>query len=404
MPANALTAALQAHNAGRDPELLAMKYRKMAQSAFLFLRGADHLFYDALPDEALFSKAPLAWSCGDLHVENFGSYKGDNRQVYFDINDFDEGALAPASWDLVRLLASIQCGAEALRVTADVALNLARHGTAAYRAALADGKPRWVERETSTGLINTLLCELQTRKRADFLDKRTVRKGQRRSLKPDGEKALPLQAGQREKLEAFMQGFAAAQSEPGFYTMLDAARRIAGTGSLGLMRFVVLVEGKGSPDGNYLLDIKECKPSALAPRLAAMHIPQPAWPDEASRVVAVQRRMQAVDHAFLHAVSLDGRSFVLRGLQPSEDRVALDAWGKKLSRLEDVIATMGRNLAWDQLRAAGRAGAANADELIAYGRRDDWVQPMLDAAAAMAALTRQQWQACQPWLESVRVG
>ncbi len=49
-------------------------------------------------------------------MENFGSYKGDNRQVYFDINDFDEGALAPASWDLVRLLASIQCGADALRV------------------------------------------------------------------------------------------------------------------------------------------------------------------------------------------------------------------------------------------------------------------------------------------------
>ena len=402
MPANALITALQAHNAGRDPELLTMKYRKMAQSAFLFLRGADHLFYDALPDDALFRKAPLAWSCGDLHVENFGSYKGDNRQVYFDINDFDEGALAPANWDLVRLLASIQCGAEAMRVTANDAIALSRHCIAAYRTALAEGKPRWVERETSTGLINTLLCDLQTRKRADFLDKRTVRKGQHRSLKLDGEKALPLLPGQREKVESFMHGFAAAQDNPGFYTMLDAARRIAGTGSLGLIRFVVLVEGKGSPDGNYLLDIKECKTSALAPRLAAMHIGQSEWPDQATRVVTVQKRMQAVDHAVLHAVPLNGRSCTLRALQPSEDRVELD--GRKPGRLDDVIATMGCNLAWDQLRAAGRAGAANADDLIAYGRRDDWVQPMLDASAAMAALTRRQWQACKPWLESVRVG
>ncbi|OEZ99918.1 DUF2252 domain-containing protein [Duganella sp. HH101] len=400
MSADELIVALQAHNAGREPDLLRQKYRKMAQNAFLFLRGADHLFYDALPDHPLFREAPLAWSCGDLHVENFGSYKGDNRQVYFDINDFDEAALAPASWDLVRLLASIQCGAEALRVTAGDAVMLSRRCLDAYRAALAEGKPRWVERETSVGLINELLCGLQDRKRADFLDKRTTRKNGRRSLKLDGEKALPLLPGQRELLADFMPRFAATQDQPGFYTMLDAARRIAGTGSLGLMRFVVLVEGKGSPDGNYLLDIKECKPSALAPRLAAWKIAQPAWPDEASRVVAVQKRMQAVDHVFLHPVTLDSRSWVLRGLQPSEDRVALDAWGKKLERLEEVIATMGCNLAWDQLRAAGRAGAAVADALIAHGQDDSWRNAMLEAAADMNAKTRDQWQACTAWLDS----
>ena len=398
MSADALIAALQAHNQGRDPQLLRLKYRKMAQSAFLFLRGADHLFYDALPDQPLFRAAPLAWSCGDLHLENFGSYKGDNRQVYFDINDFDEAALAPASWDLVRLLASIQCGADALRVSAGDAAKLAGHCLDAYRAALANGKPRWVERDTSVGLINTLLCELQNRRRADFLDKRTTRKGQHRSLNLDGEKALPLLPGQRELLAAFLRDYAATQDDPGFYTMLDAARRIAGTGSLGLMRFVVLVEGKGSPDGNYLLDIKESLPSALAPRLAKWKIVQPAWPDQASRVVSVQKRMQAVDHAFLHAVTLDGRSCVLRGLQPTEDRVALDAWGRKLVRLEEVLATMGCNLAWDQLRAAGRSGAAGADALIAHGQDDGWRQPMLDAAAAMTALAQAQWQACQAWL------
>lgn len=400
MNADALIAALQAHNRDRDPQLLRMKYRKMAQSAFLFLRGADHLFYDALPDQPLFRAAPLAWACGDLHVENFGSYKADNRQVYFDINDFDEGALAPASWDLVRLLASIACGADALRVSAEEAAKLGAHCLDAYRAALADGKPRWVERETSVGLIKDLLSDLQNRTRVAFLDKRTTRNGQRRRLNLDGEKALPLLPGQRELLDAFLPGFAQQQDSPGFYTMLDAARRIAGTGSLGLMRFVVLVEGKGSPDGNYLLDIKECKPSALAPRLAAWNIRQPAWPDQASRVVTAQQRMQAVDHAFLHAIPLDGKSCVLRGLQPAEDRVALDAWGKKLSRLEEVIATMGCNLAWDQLRAAGRSGAAGADQLIAHGRDDGWRQPMLDAAAAMTALTHSQWQACQPWLAS----
>ena len=101
--------AIFGNNAGRDPERLAMKYAKMAQSPFIFLRGACHLFYDHLPDSPLFGDAPLAWCCGDLHFENFGSYKGDNRLVYFDINDYDEAALAPVTWYLIRLLTSIQC-------------------------------------------------------------------------------------------------------------------------------------------------------------------------------------------------------------------------------------------------------------------------------------------------------
>jgi uncharacterized protein (DUF2252 family) len=49
-------------------------------------------------------------------LRNGRSYKGDNRLVYFDINDFDEGVLAPASWDLLRMLASILVGRESLRV------------------------------------------------------------------------------------------------------------------------------------------------------------------------------------------------------------------------------------------------------------------------------------------------
>ena len=75
-------------NAGRDSERLAMKYHNMRRDAFVFLRGTCHLFYARLPRHTLFQSAPLAWCCGDMHLENFGSYKADNRLVYFDINDF----------------------------------------------------------------------------------------------------------------------------------------------------------------------------------------------------------------------------------------------------------------------------------------------------------------------------
>lgn len=384
--------AISSNNAGRDPERLAMKYAKMAQSPFIFLRGACHLFYEALPDVPLFHDAPLAWCCGDLHFENFGSYKGDNRLVYFDINDYDEAALAPVTWDMVRLLTSIQCGADALRTTRAEALAVSQSCLDAYRSALINGKPLWVERETSGGLVNALLTTLQSRERAVFLDKRTIRKAHRRSLIVDGAKALPASEAQKKSVTGFMDQFAATQTNPKFFEVIDIARRIAGTGSLGVERFVVLVEGKGSPDGNYLLDIKEAKPSAMAPHLVRLGIKQPVWSDEASRVVDIQNRMQAVDHAFLHPVKLGGLPCIMKGLQPSEDRVSIGEWGKKLDRLKEVVATMGRILAWDQLRASGRSGAASADELIAFAQRGDWVAEMLDAATAMTLTTQQQWK------------
>jgi len=390
-PANILE-AISRTNAGRDPDRLAIKYSKMAQSPFVFLRGECHLFYDALPDTPLFHTAPLAWCCGDLHFENFGSYKGDNRLVYFDINDYDQAALAPASWDIVRLLTSIQCGAEALKASHAESLAVSRSCLEAYRDSLTRGKPLWVERKTSTGLVNDLLTDLQSRDRAAFLDKRTISKSGRRSLKLDGAKALPASDAQKKKVTAFMKRFGATQDDPGFFEVLDVARRIAGTGSLGVERFVVLIEGKGSPNGNYLIDIKEAKSSAMLPHLARLGIRQPRWADEAVRVVSIQNWMQAVNHAFLHAVKVDGISSCLRGLQPSEDRVAVGEWGKKLDRLKDVVSTMGRILAWDQLRASGRSGSANADDLIAFGQRSDWGTDMLETAAQMAKLTGQQWK------------
>ncbi|HEY2607653.1 MAG TPA: DUF2252 family protein, partial [Paraburkholderia sp.] len=98
-------------NAGRDPERLAMKYKAMRGSPFVFLRGTCHLFYERLPRDKVLDDAPPVWICGDLHLENFGSYKADNRLIYFDNNDFDEACLAPALYELVRLLTSVLVGA-----------------------------------------------------------------------------------------------------------------------------------------------------------------------------------------------------------------------------------------------------------------------------------------------------
>jgi hypothetical protein len=108
--------------------------------------------------------------------------------------------------------------------------------------------------------------------------------------------------------------------------------------------------------------------------------------------VAIQQRAQAVSQAFLHAVELNKRSYVLRSLMPSEDRVALKNWNGKLSRLETVIKNMAELSAWSQFRSSGRQGSAIA-ELIALGARKDWQMPLIDLATRCEAQVIADWQA-----------
>ena len=80
-------------NKDRDPGYVRLKYSKMKENPFTFFRGTCHLFYEDLSRNDHFPSSPTGWITGDLHLENFGSYKGDNGLVYFDLNDFDEAVL-----------------------------------------------------------------------------------------------------------------------------------------------------------------------------------------------------------------------------------------------------------------------------------------------------------------------
>lgn len=389
--------AILACNAGRDPERLALKFAKMRQSPFAFLRGTAHLFHARVQRRGVLRTSPPAWCCGDLHLENFGSYKGDNRLAYFDLNDFDEAALAPAAWDPLRLLTSLWLARDDLRLTPAQAADRGRALLDTYANTLAAGKAYWLERETASGPVHKLLAQLGERKRAEFLARRCeppTAGGRRRRLRIDGQRALEASPAQRQQVVDFMQGFAQTQPQPKFFDVQDVARRVAGTGSLGLERFTLLVRGKGGAEGQYLLDLKQAVPSTLAP---AGGCKQPRWGDEAQRVVAVQQRMQAVPMAFLHAVRFEGQPFVLRGLQPSEDRLDLAGLARRPRDVAESLAAMGQLVAWAQLRSAGRQGSAAADELIDFGQRGraegKWRDRLLAVAREAAEQTRADWLA-----------
>jgi len=382
---------IQSFNAGRDPERLAMKYRKMRESPFVFLRGTCHLFYQRLPKADVLSKAPLAWVCGDLHLENFGSYKGDNGLVYFDISDFDEAALAPLSWDLVRFLASVLVAARDMHASGADARSLCKSFIDAYGTTLASGKALWVERDTAQGLIKELLDKVRRRTRSALLKDRTRRADGRLRLRTDGEHALAADDNDRDRVKRLIAKFAQSREKRNSCKVLDVARRVAGTGSLGVERWVILVEGGGSRGDNHLLDLKRALPSSLDARLK---VRQPKWRVDSERIVTLQQRSQAISMALLHPVQKRRGSYVLRALLPSEDRVALDAKDSSLSRLGGVLRDMGGIVASAHLRGCGRSGSASADALVTFGlERKRWQKELMAVAQQCALQVRKDWQA-----------
>jgi uncharacterized protein (DUF2252 family) len=341
-----------------------------------------------LKDLKLASDAPPAWCCADLHLENFGSYLGDNGLTYFDINDFDEAAIAPADRDILRLAASVLVAAPELAIAPAVARTLAETAIRSYLSELEAAKVRWIERRTADGAIGELLRGLRRRDPAYVLRKRTKVVDERRAIRLDGERALPLQRGQHSRVAAVMRALGAARGETRFYRPLDAARRVAGTGSLGLERYVVLVEGDGSPDENVLLDVKAARQSVA---LQASRCAQPIWRTEADRVVAIQSRCQAIPPARLSALRLEKTDFIVRELQPSADRLDLQRLAASPDGLAPTLATMGRLTAWSQLRAAAHRGAAGPDSLTDWSRSKGLSQHIMASARAMAKATNDDW-------------
>jgi uncharacterized protein (DUF2252 family) len=384
-----LVERIQDFNTGRDPVRLAMKYRNMRTSAFVYLRATCHLFPRQMSEVKLLGRAPAVWSCGDLHLENFGSYKGDNRLTYFDINDFDEAALIPASWDMVRLLTSLRLACAELKMDDGRIRELVDCLQSSYLRSLRHGSARWLERDTAPGPVHELLSSVQQRKRVDFLNLRTVKRGKQRTLLIDGKRALVASKEQRSEVSKFMDRFAKTQRDPDFFEVQDVARRIAGNGSLGVDRYVILVRGKGSPDSNYLLDLKRAVPSALS---AALTLKQPDWSSEGARIADITRRVQAVPVAFLHAVQLKKNSYVLRDLQPSADRVSFVEKAGNPKHLNELVHAIGQCTAWSHLRGSGRQKSAIADNLIEFASEDAWPMHLSKASVETASKIQSEWK------------
>jgi uncharacterized protein (DUF2252 family) len=377
--AKTIVERIKRFNQGRSPRLLAMKYATMRVDAFSFYRGTCHLFYEDLPRSLLLDRSPLAWICGDLHPENFGSYRGRDGRVYFDVNDFDEAALAPSVWDVIRCLCGILVGTRVLGILDEDGLDLSRRFLYAYCACLADGVPQALDQDTATGMVHDLLTGVQSRSADELARKRSTGSGTKRRIAVDGVHALPLKKSTRNHVAGLFEEWTQSKRRANRYQLIDVAERIAGTGSKGVPRYVLLVARRRLLR---LLDLKMEPRSSPAPYV---RVRQPKWRSEAERVVTAQKCAQASPPWPLTHLTDGEESYVLRELQPTEDRVRWEKWHGKLERLEHLMSSMGQVAAWGHLRSAHFRGAAPLKDLAAFGRDGGWRQRAASYARDYAA-------------------
>jgi uncharacterized protein (DUF2252 family) len=381
--------AIRSFNRQRDPKIVSQKYMKMRKNAFAFFRGTCHLFYQDLPIESSFSIAPPIWICGDLHLENFGTYKSDDRKIYFGIDDFDEGNLAPCTWDIARLLTSILLAVDSLEFDRADGDRLMRGCLNSYTNTLSAGKTGAIGEDNALGIVADLLETLSHRQRWDLLDERTILSKDRRQLKFDDRKILKISKQQKNRVAQAIENWALNREDRDFFEVLDVGFRVAGTGGLGLDRYLILVEGKGSPERNYLLDFKQQQPSALAPYLIQQ---QPQWSNQATRVMQVQKLVQPAPPALLAAIEFNDSSYLLRELQPTQDKIDLNTDRISLNQLEKLIETIGQIVAFAHLHSSGKMGAAIDLDPIEFGRNLDWHQEILNYATNYAQQVRVDYQ------------
>ncbi|MDG9682767.1 DUF2252 domain-containing protein [Streptomyces sp. DH18] len=385
--------AVEESNRGRVPGLTPIRVGRMAATPFAFLRGAAGLMAHDLTGSPVTGVG--AQLCGDAHAANFGLYGDARGSLVIDLNDFDETVFGPWEWDLKRLATSLVLAGRAAGADEDTCRRGAHDAVGAYRRTMrllarlpaldawnAIADEELVSHTDARDLVGTLervsekarnntsarFAARSTEECPDggrrFVDARPVLR-----RVPDAEAAV---------VAAGLGGYLSTVSEDRVpllarYTIHDVAFRVVGTGSVGTRSYVVLLlDHRGEP---LVLQVKEARPSVLAPYLPAVGFDVPEVAHEGRRVVLGQKRMQVVSDILLGWADVDGRQFQVRQFRNRKGSV--DPAALAADQVDDYGRMTGALLA--------RAHAHSADPrlLAGYcGKNDE-----LDEAVAAFAVT-----------------
>jgi uncharacterized protein (DUF2252 family) len=368
-----LTDRIRLFNKGRLSVLLPYKYAAMRGNSFRFYRGSCHLFYEDFPQESPLITTPNAFLCGDLHMENFGIYMADDEKIYFDINDFDESLLGPVSWDICRLLTSLYLAAHNLGFTDKIGEKLNHTFIDTYTHALSTGHEKMAENGDWSKIPSEILKNPKQRDLQSIIKSLTEKEDGVRRFIADKIRLYPVDDHQRERAMKLLELWNHTNSEEDVYRVIDIALRIAGTGSLGLERFIALLKSDGDGEKD-IVDIKIAKKSSALPYCTAK---QPEWEIDAERIKKIQRRMQIRTIALLSSVKFGKESYVIKEIQPTLPKVNILLLKGKQDNFEKLVKEMARVLAWAQVRSSGWQGSASLDEMIAFANTKAWQKETL---------------------------
>ncbi|MFD3548206.1 DUF2252 domain-containing protein [Streptomyces sp. NPDC058655] len=418
-------AMLEAQSAARVPELVPIRYGRMMESPFRFYRGAAAIMAADLADSP--TSGLTAQLCGDAHMLNFRLLASPERQLMFDINDFDETLPGPWEWDVKRLSVSFAIAgrangfddAERARI---VSSTVRSYRKAMLRFAETGNLDIWCTK-IDADLLQSLtagrlhgtkhgrknlaraMAKARTRDSLQAFDRLTETVDGRPRIAADPPLLIPagdlLPDVERSALERRFRGLIERYGRTlasdrrtllADYRLADVARKVVGVGSVGTRCWIFLLLGRDDQDPLFL-QAKEADTSVLA-----AHVGASRYRNQGERVVAGQRLMQATSDIFLGWERVDGidgrqRDFYVRQLrdwkgiampermQPKDMRVFGELCGLTLARAHarsgDRIAIAGYLGSGDSF---DRALAAFAEAYADQNERDH--QALVDAVRA----------------------
>jgi uncharacterized protein (DUF2252 family) len=365
---------------GRVAELLALRYGRMLVSPFSFYRGAAAIMASDLA--ATPTSGLRVQLCGDAHLSNFGTFSSPERELVFDISDFDETLPGPWEWDVKRLAASVAIAGRDREFKSKQIADAVLQTVAAYREAMnafaqqgnlevwyahldvdeisrlfsegVDVKGmKSLERKLETARLNTSVKALG--KLTETIDGDTRFLHKPPLLVPVADLLSEEDREDAESnLRGLLSGYRASLPEDrrtllDGYRYVSMARKVVGVGSVGMRVWVILLHGRDGSDP-LLLQAKEANASVLE-----RHLGPPAGANHAERVVEGQKLMQASSDIFLgwHAAAgPDGseRDYYVR--QAADGKGAVDV----SLLLPGGLAGYGRMCGWTLARAHARDG------------------------------------------------
>ena len=414
---------LQEHDISHLKNLLPIKYSRMLESPFAFMRGA------AVVMAADLATTPVTGLqtqiCGDAHLVNFGVFATPERKLVFDINDFDETYPGPWEWDLKRLATSSVLTGREKGFDNEVNRKLAMVVNRSYQEAivnfaLAPFLDVWYydvavddvleafkrssrkDKKSAQKVVKKALYSTQEH----TMEKLTETVDGRRRIRNDPPLLVRLSERVPEEQEAwiteldaeklFKEYIASLPEEKrqlmSHFRVSSGALRIVGIGSVGTRCLILLLEG-ATKDDALILQLKEAGPSVLEPYVAKKD-----YDNQAQRVVVGQKLMQAASDIFLAGIKdqITGIQYYWRQFKDMKGSFDLESLDK--AGLETYLKVCSLCLA----RAHARTGDAAC--ISGYiGKSDAFCEAITNFAMAYAEQTERDYQALKEAIKSGRI-